>query len=105
MQGDTVYLRGSVRNLVSADRAMALAAAAGKVVNLLYVDVPPTDVQILLKVQFATVDRSVESDLGLNLISSGAGNIIPSGKRVRADARPTSSKISAQSVIARRFKQ
>ena len=31
-------------------RATAIASSVGKVVNLLYVDVPPTDTQILLKV-------------------------------------------------------
>jgi pilus assembly protein CpaC len=78
LQGDVVFLRGTVKDLLSADRAVAVASTAGKVVNLLYVDVPPTDAQVLLKVQFATVDRTVESDLGLNLVSTGAGNTIGS---------------------------
>ena len=78
IQGDTVFLRGTVKDLVSSDRAVTVAATAGKVVNLLYVEIPPTDTQILLKVQFATVDRSVESDLGLNLINTGAGNTVGS---------------------------
>lgn len=80
LQGDTVFLRGNVKDLVAADRAVTVAGsavgAAGKVVNLLYVDVPPADAQILLKVQFATVDRTAETDLGLNLISTGAGNSV-----------------------------
>jgi pilus assembly protein CpaC len=76
LQNDTVFLRGTVKDLVSADRAVTVAGSAGKVVNLLYVDVPPADAQILLKVQFATVDRTVETDLGLNLISTGAGNSV-----------------------------
>lgn len=76
LQGDTVFLRGTVKDLVAADRAVTVAGTAGKVVNLLYVEVPPTDAQILLKVQFATIDRSVESDLGLNLFSTGAGNTV-----------------------------
>ena len=76
VQNDLVFLRGTVKNLVSADRAVAIASTAGKVVNLLYVNVPATDTQVLLKVQFATVDRTVESDLGLNIISTGAGNVI-----------------------------
>lgn len=75
LQNDLVFLRGTVKDLVSADRAVTIASTAGKVVDLLYVDVPPTDAQILLKVQFATVDRTVESDLGLNLVSTGAGNV------------------------------
>jgi pilus assembly protein CpaC len=76
MEGDNVFLRGTVKDLVSAERAVAIAATAGRVTNLLYVTVPPTDKQILLKVQFATVDRSVVSQLGLNLISTGATNTI-----------------------------
>jgi len=49
---------------------------AGKVVNLLYVDVPNADPQILLKVRFASVDRSKEKQLGINIFSSGFGNTI-----------------------------
>lgn len=74
IEGDTVFLRGTVKNLVSAQRAAAIAATAGKVANLLYVEVPPTDTQILLKVQFASVDRNNVSELGVNLISTGATN-------------------------------
>src|SRR6185369_13943575 len=45
-------------------------------VNLLYVEVPPTDTQILLKVQFATVDRTASTELGMNLVSLGATNTV-----------------------------
>jgi pilus assembly protein CpaC len=76
IEGDTVFLRGNVKDLVAADRAVTVASSAGKVVDLLYVDIPPTDAQILLKVQFATVDRTAETDLGLNLINTGAGNSV-----------------------------
>ena len=55
---------------------MAIASTLGKVVNLLYVAVPPEEKQILLKVQFASVDRNVSQELGLNLISTGATNTI-----------------------------
>jgi pilus assembly protein CpaC len=44
----------------------------------LYVDVPPTASQILLKVRFVSIDRSVSTELGLNLISNGATNTIGS---------------------------
>jgi len=71
-----VFLRGTVKDLASADRAMQIAGTAGKVVNLLYVDVPPTDPQILLKVRFASVDRSTLRQLGLNVYSLGATNSI-----------------------------
>lgn len=76
IDGENVFLRGTVKDLVSAQRAVAIAATTGKVTNLLYVTVPPTDTQILLKVQFATVDRNVVSDLGLNLISTGGTNTV-----------------------------
>ena len=76
IDGDAVFLRGTVKDLLDAQRAAAIAATAGKVTNLLYVTVPPTDTQILLKVQFATVDRNVVSDLGLNLISTGGTNTV-----------------------------
>ena len=75
-ENDTVFLRGHVKDLVTADRALAIAGTLGKTVNLLYVDVPGTEDQILLRVQFATIDRSVVTDLGLNLVSTGATNTI-----------------------------
>jgi pilus assembly protein CpaC len=76
VEGDAVFLRGRVKDVVSADRAMAIASTLGKPVNLLYVDVPAQDEQILIKVKFATVDRSVTRDLGLNFFSTGATNTI-----------------------------
>jgi pilus assembly protein CpaC len=75
-ENDTVFLRGRVKDLVSADRAVSIASTLGKTVNLLYVDVPPPEAQILLKVRFATIDRSASLQLGLNLVSTGAGNTI-----------------------------
>jgi pilus assembly protein CpaC len=47
-------------------------------VNLLYVDVPPPEAQILLRVKFASVDRSLSTQLGLNILSTGAANTIGS---------------------------
>jgi pilus assembly protein CpaC len=73
-----VFLRGTVKDLTSSARAIKIAATAGKVVNLLYVDVPPSEPQILLKVRFASVDRTREKQLGLNVFSLGAGNSIGS---------------------------
>jgi pilus assembly protein CpaC len=71
-----IFLRGTVKDLNSSNRAVQIAATAGKVINLLYVDVPPPDPQILLKVRFASVDRSLEKQLGLNIFSTGATNSI-----------------------------
>ncbi len=71
VENNSVFLRGVVKNLVSADRAAAISATLGKVVNLLQVEVGPVDAQVLLKVRFANVDRSVSKDLGANLFSTG----------------------------------
>jgi pilus assembly protein CpaC len=77
-ENETVFLRGTVTDVTSADRAAAIAATLGKTVNLLYVDVPPPPSQILLKVKFASVDRSISTQLGLNIVSTGAANTIGS---------------------------
>ncbi len=71
-----IFLRGTVKDLAASDRAMKIASSAGKVVNLLYVDVPPDDPQVLLKVRFCSLDRSREKQLGINLFSTGFGNTI-----------------------------
>jgi pilus assembly protein CpaC len=75
-ENDTVFLHGHVKDIVSADRAVSIASTLGRTVNLLYVDVPPVEAQIMLKVRFATIDRSASLSLGLNLVSTGAGNTI-----------------------------
>jgi pilus assembly protein CpaC len=75
-ENETLFLRGKVSDALSAERAAAIAGALGKVVNLLYVDAPPAETQILLRVRFASVDRSRSSALGLNLISTGAANTV-----------------------------
>ena len=75
-ENNMVFLRGTVKDLTSSGRAVQISSTGGKVVNLLNVDVPPADPQILLKVRFASVDRSKEKQLGLNLFSSGFGNVI-----------------------------
>jgi pilus assembly protein CpaC len=45
-------------------------------VNLLNVNVPASEPQILLKVQFATIDRAASLQLGANLFSLGGANTI-----------------------------
>ncbi len=75
-ENNLIVLRGTVRDLTDSDRAVQIATTAGKVVNLMYVDVPPTPPQILLKVRFASVDRSLEKQLGINIFSTGATNTI-----------------------------
>jgi pilus assembly protein CpaC len=73
-ENNLIFLRGTVKDLNSSARAVQIASTAGKVVNLLYVDVPTAEPQILLKVRFASVDRSVEKQLGINIFSTGAAN-------------------------------
>ena len=70
----SVFLRGTVKDMTAAGRALAIASTLGRVVNLLHVQVPPSQSQILLKVRFVDVDRSATSQLGFNLVSTGAGN-------------------------------
>ena len=76
VENDLIFLRGTVKDLNSAERAMAIASSLGKPVNLLYVDVPPPDQQILLHVKFASVDRSRLTQAGLNIFSTGATNTL-----------------------------
>jgi pilus assembly protein CpaC len=100
-ENGSIFLRGTVKDLESSNRAVAIAStalapiasadsaekggtgaapagggASGKVVNLLYVDVPEAEKQILLKVRFASVDRSKAKQLGINLASLGLGNTV-----------------------------
>jgi pilus assembly protein CpaC len=75
---DVFYLRGTVKDLTSVERAMAIVSSVGKAVNLLYVAVPTPDPQILLKVRFASLDRNRSDQLGVNLFSTGATNTIGS---------------------------
>jgi pilus assembly protein CpaC len=72
----SIYLRGTVKDLTSSTRAEKIAASAGKVVNLLNVEVPASAPQILLKVRFESVDRNKETQLGINLFNLGLGNAI-----------------------------
>jgi pilus assembly protein CpaC len=77
-QNGSVFLRGTVRDLDSSRRAVKIASAGGNVVNLLDVDVPASEPQILLKVRFLSVDRSKETQLGINLFNNGLGNSLSS---------------------------
>ena len=70
LDNDTVFVRGRVKDLFSAGRVMAIASTLGKSVNLLHVDIPAEEPQILLQVRFANVDRSASLDLGVNLASA-----------------------------------
>ena len=76
VEGTNVFVRGTVKDMMTADRAVAIASTLGKPVNLLHVRVPPVEEQILLKVRFANVDRSATLALGANLFSTGALNTV-----------------------------
>jgi pilus assembly protein CpaC len=70
IDNNAVYLTGTVKNLFASQRAVSIAETAGKVVNLLRVEVAPQEIQILLKVRFADVDRSRSTDLGINFVGT-----------------------------------
>jgi pilus assembly protein CpaC len=67
---DTAFVRGTVKHVTDADRIIAIVTTMSKAVNLLKVEVPPVEPQILLKVRFANVDRSVQTALGVNWAST-----------------------------------
>ena len=75
-RNNSVFLRGTVEDLTTSARAVRIASTGGKVVNLLNVQVPKSDPQILLKVRFASVDRSKALTLGINLFDLGLGNAL-----------------------------
>jgi pilus assembly protein CpaC len=76
LENDVPVVSGVATNLTAADRALALAGTLGKPINLLNVNVPDADAQILIQVRFANVDRGATTELGLNLFSTGAANTI-----------------------------
>ncbi len=69
----SVYLTGRVKNMFAAERAEAIAGTLGKVIDLLKVDVPEQEAQILLKVRFADVDRTKSTDLGISFFGAAQG--------------------------------
>ncbi len=71
-----IFLRGTVGDLTDSTRAVEIASTAGKVVNLLDVNVPKSKSQILLKVRIASVDRNRARQLGWNPFNLGLGNAV-----------------------------
>jgi pilus assembly protein CpaC len=69
-ENDTAFVRGTVKDVTAADRAMAIAATLGRAVNLLRVEVPPVAQQIVLKVRFASLDRSASIAAGVNFFNN-----------------------------------
>jgi pilus assembly protein CpaC len=70
---DTAFVRGTVKTVTDADRIIAIVSTMSKAVNLLKVDVPPVEPQVLLHVRFANVNRSAETQLGVNFASGANG--------------------------------
>lgn len=74
---DSISLVGHVPTKEIADRAAALAAPFGKtIVNSLRLDSQGAEKQVVLHVVFALLDRSVDDQFAVNLVSTGAGNTI-----------------------------
>lgn len=69
----SVYVTGTVKDLFEADRAVAIATPLGKVINLLRIQTPPQEQQVLLKVRFADVDRTKSLQAGINFFGSPHG--------------------------------
>ncbi len=71
-ENNVPFLRGTVKDLVSAERAMAIATTLGpRPVNLLHVTTPPPQTQVLLKVRFCDVDREFSGNYGINFFRNG----------------------------------
>jgi pilus assembly protein CpaC len=74
---DTVALTGRVSSKAVSERATALVTPLVKsVTNNLAVSPQGAEKQILLRVKFAEVDRTLEKSFGMNILSTGATNTI-----------------------------
>lgn len=73
VDGAWVYVTGLVRDMYEADRAVSIATPLGKVVNLLKIQTPPQEQQILVKVRFADVDRTKALNAGINFFGAPHG--------------------------------
>lgn len=67
---DTAFVRGTVKTVTDAERIMAIVGTLAKTVNLLKVDVPAVEPQILLKVRFANVSRNATTQMGAAFAST-----------------------------------
>jgi len=68
-ENDTVFVRGTVKDVTAADRVLLIANTLGKTVNLMRIEMPPVEAQILLKVRFASVERSNAMNLSAGFTS------------------------------------
>jgi pilus assembly protein CpaC len=75
---DSVILTGKISSSAIADKILEVVkSAAPKVTSMMEVPASPTG-EILLQVRFAEVDRTALNQLGVNLLSTGAGHTIGS---------------------------
>jgi pilus assembly protein CpaC len=71
---DVVIITGKISSSVVADKILEVVkGAAPKVTSMMEIP-PPLTGEILLQVRFAEVDRAALTQLGFNLISTGAGH-------------------------------
>ena len=107
---DSLSLTGRVADKEIGDRATALATPFAKtVVNDLQVAEPPVEKQILLRIKFAELDRSLSNQFAVNLLSTGATNTIgrvttgqfpaPSPSTVQANGGSTNSMFSISNAL------
>lgn len=98
---DTAFVRGTVKDVISADRIMAMVSTLGKSIDLLRVETPAMEPQILLKVRFANVDRSASMNLGMNLASGAfnTGAALGTGAPVSQDGGKTFSLSQAINIL------
>jgi pilus assembly protein CpaC len=91
---DSITLNGTVSSKDIADRTVALSSTFAKtVVNNLLVPPGPVEKQILLRVKFAELDRTVAQQFGVNFLSTGALKTIgtiSTGQFNSATVTPTS---------------
>ncbi len=74
---DVIMLSGRISSAAVADKILEVVKnSSPKVTSLMEVPAPPATGEIMLEVKFAELDRSVLSQLGVNLFSTGAGKTI-----------------------------
>jgi len=92
---DSLSLTGRVSSASIADRAAVLASPNAKsVVNNLLIAIPAVEKQIVLRVKFAELDRTMTRQFGVNLVSTGALNTIGRTTTQQFSA-PTAEKLTS----------
>ena len=71
-----VVVTGKVASKAVADDILRMASVYSKNVVDSLIVVPPREKQIMLKVQFAEVDRTKLEQFGINILSTGAANTV-----------------------------